>query len=386
MSKNYDNWERLVSAVLRRETDREIALNHSRSVSSRSSTSNLSFVSNLMSSLFDHNDQSLVRTMNYADLPMEHTDWKALMQHDKHVVVWKSASMSFSLDKSTGKNCFMLRPTRLRTSSGGQFEHYWKIKSYPESRFSEAAELLDSFMFSIQGRIRTQMLSLETSYAAYLLFRLSETYKNIASANSFIRHFYDKPDHIHSTGQTSRVVFGPDDGTNGQIPVSRAYGWMEVKMGDFYVPQGDNRNAEVTLLELSVNEMSGLIVEALKSKMSSSTSNNASISLCDHEDSVESRTITQPNRAEKEMSRNYDNWKKLVRRVLRRENDRQIALNHSSSVSSILSSTDRSFRSSSRFDHEQSVVDGQRSNQLPADYTDLAMDHTDWRSCYLIHM
>ncbi|KAG8369705.1 hypothetical protein BUALT_Bualt14G0041700 [Buddleja alternifolia] len=178
MSKNYDNWERLMGAVLRRERDRQIALNHSySSVSSTSSTSN-----DLTSSLFDHDDHSLVNAKHRNQLPadysnstIDHTCWKKLpplplpLPPGKQEAVWKSASMSFSPDQRTGKNCLMLGPTRLGTSSGEQFEHYWKIKSDHESRFSEVAELRDSSVFFIKGMIKARMLSPETFYAASLI-------------------------------------------------------------------------------------------------------------------------------------------------------------------------------------------------------------------------
>ncbi|KAL2558709.1 ubiquitin-conjugating enzyme E2 10-like [Forsythia ovata] len=43
MSKNYDNWERLVGAVLRREKDREVACSDSRSTSFSSNSISLDF-------------------------------------------------------------------------------------------------------------------------------------------------------------------------------------------------------------------------------------------------------------------------------------------------------------------------------------------------------
>ncbi|XP_022878711.1 uncharacterized protein LOC111396526 isoform X1 [Olea europaea var. sylvestris] len=43
MSRNYDNWERLVGAVLRREQDREVALADSRSTSFSSISISLDF-------------------------------------------------------------------------------------------------------------------------------------------------------------------------------------------------------------------------------------------------------------------------------------------------------------------------------------------------------
>lgn len=89
MSKNYDNWERLVTAVLRRERDKRMALAHSRdpSISSTSSSLDLSFSS---TSGVDHHQSLVLRERN--ELPVDFSGLKTMLP-DKQEVVWISSSM-----------------------------------------------------------------------------------------------------------------------------------------------------------------------------------------------------------------------------------------------------------------------------------------------------
>ncbi|PIM97604.1 hypothetical protein CDL12_29924 [Handroanthus impetiginosus] len=139
--------------------------------------------------------------------------------------------------------------------------HHWERKAHAKSRFSEVAELVDSSSrFTIQARIHAEMLSPETSYAAYLVFELTENYKNLGFAISTVR--FSGQDLI-SEQQTRMVHF--------QSSNSRGDGWTEVEMGSFYVHNGRNTEIEVTLVEPSgnMNMKSGLIVEGVEFRPSS---------------------------------------------------------------------------------------------------------------------
>ncbi|KAL0414082.1 UNVERIFIED_CONTAM: Serine/threonine-protein phosphatase PP1 [Sesamum radiatum] len=76
MSKNYDNWERLVRAVLRREADRELALSHSGDLSSIAS----SFRSTSDISSFSHEEWVV-----------DHSEWKAMLPPHQQTVAQTSA-------------------------------------------------------------------------------------------------------------------------------------------------------------------------------------------------------------------------------------------------------------------------------------------------------
>lgn len=89
MGKNYDNWERLVSAVARRERDRLLAL-----ASSVSSSSSQHGFSSTSQSLVPRDvDTSTLIPMEYSDLRLDQKEWKEMLPPDKREVVWRSLSM-----------------------------------------------------------------------------------------------------------------------------------------------------------------------------------------------------------------------------------------------------------------------------------------------------
>ena len=96
MGKTYDNWERLVKAVSRREEDKLLALTNSVSTSPSSSSSQLS---SSLSFQFGHLDLRLVipdtsrLPMEYSDISVDRKDWKAMLPPGKRQVVWRSSYM-----------------------------------------------------------------------------------------------------------------------------------------------------------------------------------------------------------------------------------------------------------------------------------------------------
>lgn len=94
MSKNYDNWERLVQSVLRREHDREIALRDSCSVSSASTDVTLSSNSSLAYGCCEQHPERLKMPlqMDYKDVKLDHSKWKAMLPENRLELVWRSAA------------------------------------------------------------------------------------------------------------------------------------------------------------------------------------------------------------------------------------------------------------------------------------------------------
>nr|AFK47300.1 unknown [Lotus japonicus] len=71
-----------------------------------------------------------------------------------------------------GKKCYMLS-ARALSIVWGDTPRYWRWISLPEARFSEVAELVSVCWLEIRGWINTKMLSPETMYGAYLVFKPS---------------------------------------------------------------------------------------------------------------------------------------------------------------------------------------------------------------------
>ncbi|GKV39937.1 hypothetical protein SLEP1_g47631 [Rubroshorea leprosula] len=88
-----------------------------------------------------------------------------------HPVLIEDGKKSFSLDKRSGKKCYMLASRNLAIA-WGDTPHYWRWISIPDSRFPEVAELLFVCWFEITGRIDSCNLSLMTRCNAFLVFKL----------------------------------------------------------------------------------------------------------------------------------------------------------------------------------------------------------------------
>ncbi|PIN11256.1 hypothetical protein CDL12_16135 [Handroanthus impetiginosus] len=163
--------------------------------------------------------------------------------------------MSFSLDKRSGKKCFMVGARGLLISWKG----CWDFMSHKKSRFVEVAKLRSIGWIHIQGKINSQMLSKNTTYAAYIVFWLDRK-DGLKSSNTVIRFLKDK-----SQNNTMKLEHFESRQT-GKIAQLRGDGWLEMEMGKFYNAFGDNiGDIEVWLIEInSPHEKSGLIIEGIE--------------------------------------------------------------------------------------------------------------------------
>ncbi|XP_062001889.1 F-box protein At2g02240-like [Rosa rugosa] len=88
-------------------------------------------------------------------------------------VLIDDGTMSFSLEKWTGKKCYMIAAKRLRIA-WGDTPRYWQWITLPSTRFEEVAELQWVGWFEIRGRIAIHMLTPSTLYKAYLVYKFTE--------------------------------------------------------------------------------------------------------------------------------------------------------------------------------------------------------------------
>ncbi|KAL2463327.1 putative F-box protein PP2-B8 [Forsythia ovata] len=339
MSINYDNWERLVQVVLRREQFRQLALDDSSEPSFSSISS--SFIPEQGTPV--HNAQST--QLGSSSNTVRETDWGRLLLSDYWNIIFGSVNSalyenatikelylslcdspilldggkkSFHIDKTTGKKCYMIGAREFIIVMEG-IPLSWDWTSHTDSRFATVAEFKDSRRLDIRGRIDTKMLSTKTRYAAYLVFKFGEDFRGIGSAKGIIKFVkYDKDGDAKKRAATLHLQ--PVKPKNGKIATRRSDGWMEVQLGMFYNDQGEDGPVEARLLENNDYIKSGLIVEGIEFRP---TTTNAKIGF-----------------VSKKYVRTGRNWERLVQIVLRREQFRQLALDDSSepSFSSISSS------------------------------------------------
>ncbi|XP_022723035.1 putative F-box protein PP2-B12 isoform X2 [Durio zibethinus] len=173
-------------------------------------------------------------------------------------VVIDNGTMSFGLDKATGKKCYMLAARRL-SIAWSNTPNYWRWRHLPESRFSEVAELRQVWWLDVKGTIETKILSPKTTYVAYLVYKFATPRYG----------FEKKPVDLHveleqsDAGRTFRVFLDPSENIP-QFSRERGDGWMEVKLGEFFNEHGDDGKAICSLREVdNYIPKKGLIVEGI---------------------------------------------------------------------------------------------------------------------------
>ncbi|KAK3414761.1 hypothetical protein EUGRSUZ_H00080 [Eucalyptus grandis] len=183
-------------------------------------------------------------------LPPDHRDGVVLPQ------ISRKKSLYFHLcDRNmSGKKCFMIGARELAID-----QRYWTWIAEPNSRFGEVAQLLCVDWFHIVGRIETKMLSTETRYAAYLVFRFGE-----------YRGGFDGPAESsvsvesHGHREWSTMILDPREGERRSMR-ERGDGWLEIKMGEFYNENGDDGTLECSLKEVvNKTRKCGLVVEGIE--------------------------------------------------------------------------------------------------------------------------
>ncbi|KAM1160690.1 hypothetical protein ACFX19_034268 [Malus domestica] len=206
-------------------------------------------------------------------------------------VLIEQGKLSFSLDKWSGKKCYMIA-ARALSIVWADTPHYWRWISVPDSRFEEVAELISVCWLEIRGKIGTRMLSPSTLYKAFLVF------KSIAGAHGFenqpvevtvgligqepTKHvvFLDVqrgqtqgqgyhvagPWHIglfnrrHIPGLQSLQSFQPREINEAQYPKERNDGWLEIEMGEFFCEGGEGGELEMTCMEVRGGQWKGGLI------------------------------------------------------------------------------------------------------------------------------
>ncbi|KAK9735649.1 hypothetical protein RND81_04G217500 [Saponaria officinalis] len=208
-----------------------------------------------------------------------------------HPLLIDGSSMSFFLDKPTGKKCFTISAKKLAIT-WGDTPRYWAFRPLPESsRFPEVAELNSVCWLEIRGKMKTSMLSPNTTYVAYLVFKMTEgAYGFYSPAEVTVKTQGSK-------SETRKVYLQDEGGRNPRyqivprrmslfnrirtpffeasppvkkkddkmLPNERRDGWQEVAIGEFTTRVGEDGEVEMSVLEVEAgNWKSGLIVEGME--------------------------------------------------------------------------------------------------------------------------
>ncbi|XP_059287299.1 putative F-box protein PP2-B12 [Lycium ferocissimum] len=177
-------------------------------------------------------------------------------------ILLDGGKLSFSLDKKTGKKCFMVAATELGITWGDTPE-YWEWLSHPDSRFSKVAKLNSVCWLDVRGKIETRMLSERTKYFAYLVLKLEDRFHGLGNANAVVRFVDSESD--NDAEQRASVVRLSGQGPRATLPLSRDDGWMEVELGNFFNDIGEDGAVDARLMEIrDLGWKGGLIVQGVE--------------------------------------------------------------------------------------------------------------------------
>ncbi|WVY99202.1 hypothetical protein V8G54_031353 [Vigna mungo] len=173
---------------------------------------------------------------------------------------------SFQLEKRNGKKCFMLSARDLNIIWGGTSQ-YWKWTNLPQSRFEEVARLYAVCWLEISGKINIRVLSPNTLYAAFLVFKMID-------ASGFHHHPVELSVGILGGNISFKnVCLDPsleddelDDTFLGlQRPSEREDGWLEIEMGEFFNSGMEEDELHMKIKETTSNMWKhGFILEGIE--------------------------------------------------------------------------------------------------------------------------
>ncbi|GLT87662.1 hypothetical protein SLE2022_057320 [Rubroshorea leprosula] len=185
--------------------------------------------------------------------------WDLYLNLCDHPVLIEDGKKSFSLDKRSGKKCFMLASRNLAIT-WGDTPCYWTWISRPDSSFPEVAKLLIFCWFEITGRIDCCNLSPMTRNNAFLVFKL------VAHVIGFQNKPIEATVRIGGTQVSKRIVYVIDSGDvvqNGeQNPKVRGDGWFEVELGEFF-NGGALEELEIYIFSFDGYSVGGLYVQRI---------------------------------------------------------------------------------------------------------------------------
>ncbi|KAJ4722948.1 F-box protein [Melia azedarach] len=170
-------------------------------------------------------------------------------------------NMCFSVGKEDGKKCYMIgaRALSIPLKDASAF-CLWK--SLPESRFAEVVELKVMWWIDVKGRIETKILSRNTTYAAYLVYKLAAETFGFENKPVQLSVYFEGTD--EPAEKCYAAMLDPAANKNSRQFLDGAGGWMEIEMGEFFV-NGDDGRVVCSLFDMGglINYKHGLIIQGI---------------------------------------------------------------------------------------------------------------------------
>ncbi|CAO2841380.1 unnamed protein product [Amaranthus hypochondriacus] len=181
-------------------------------------------------------------------------------------------TLSFTLDKRSGKKCYMLSARALEIEWADTLQ-YWSWFSMPESRFPEVAQLQEVCWLDIAGEIDTKLLTENTTYGAYLVFKVdSDSFRGFNNPEMMVLCTSESDKKQESSQNLAKHSDLEEDSRLSQKDdlIERDDGWMEIEMGRYKVGSmgnGDDKGGNLQIIMRESKELhwkSGFILQGIE--------------------------------------------------------------------------------------------------------------------------
>ncbi|KAH7835065.1 hypothetical protein Vadar_022542 [Vaccinium darrowii] len=139
-----------------------------------------------------------------------------------------------------GKKCYMIGARGLKIARAN-FQAHWNWASRPHTRVLEVAELLSVWWLGFRAKMNLETLSPNTTYAIYLVFKIARDSRGLSGpATAAIRTWQSG---VKTKGPRCTIFLVKGEHVTEEFysPQERSDGWMEVKLGEFFVSLDDYR-------------------------------------------------------------------------------------------------------------------------------------------------
>ncbi|XP_058203808.1 putative F-box protein PP2-B12 isoform X2 [Rhododendron vialii] len=241
--------ECLLTAILSRTSPRDVCRSSAASKELRSVAESDAVWERFLPS--DHGD--IISGLAYG--PAAFSTKKQLYESLTEIVL-NVGERRFKIDKGSGKKRVVLEARELAITWGSVPE-YWEWIRLPRTsmcRSSEVPEPPEERLFDLKGKIEARLLSPETTYVAYLMFKTWASYGSLGRAKTYVRFAGKKGDGYETTN-----IVNLEPAKSSHHLRKRTEGWMEIALGEFFTGQGDNGEVEIRLMEVEQGNWKGVI-------------------------------------------------------------------------------------------------------------------------------
>ncbi|TKY61539.1 F-box protein PP2-B15 [Spatholobus suberectus] len=210
------------------------------------------------------------------------SSYKQLYHALCHPLLIDQGNKSFKLDKSSGKKSYIISARELSIAWSSD-PMMWSWKPIPESRFAEAAELRIVSWLEIEGKIRTRILTPNTTYAAYLIMNVCHRAYGLDSAPSqvavtignkvhrgraYLGHKDEnkrKMETLFYGNRTEVLRNAVLQGEGIRVPSKREDGWTEIELGEFFSGESESdEEIKMSVREVGYQLKGGLVLEGIE--------------------------------------------------------------------------------------------------------------------------